>query len=127
MPFASLFRTDRAGVDRVFQLEVSLGFHSRSDTSHLPISRGFNYVNGLSTVGGQTYSAYIIGGIREGEAPMGHTSPCGTSTGSAVGVSAGYNPLAIGTETDGSLAQQAGRAALFALKPTAGSVLREGA
>ena len=34
--------------------------------------------------------------------------------------------MAIGTETEGSLIQPAGRAALFALKPTAGSVPREG-
>lgn len=42
-------------------------------------------------------------------------------------MSAGYSPLGIGTETDGSLVQPAGRAALFALKPTAGTVPREGA
>jgi amidase len=42
-------------------------------------------------------------------------------------VPAGYSPLGIGTETDGSLVQPVGRAALFALKPTAGSVPREGA
>lgn len=41
-------------------------------------------------------------------------------------MSAGYSPVAIGTETEGSLIQPAGRAALFALKPTAGSVPREG-
>ncbi|KAF2110417.1 amidase signature domain-containing protein [Lophiotrema nucula] len=59
--------------------------------------------------------------LNEGEAPIGHTSPLGSSTGSAVGVSAGYSPLSLGTETDGSLVQPAGRAALFALKPTVGS------
>ncbi|CAG9953360.1 unnamed protein product [Clonostachys rosea f. rosea IK726] len=59
--------------------------------------KGFNSVNGFSVVGGQTNSAYINGGLKDGEA-----SPPGSSTGSAVGVSAGYSPIALGTETDES-------------------------
>ena len=43
-----------------------------------------------------------------------------------MGVSAGYSPLALGTETDGSLAQPAARAALYALKPSPGSVKVDG-
>lgn len=43
-----------------------------------------------------------------------------------MGVSAGYSPLALGTETDGSLVQPAARAALYALKPTPGSVKVDG-
>lgn len=88
--------------------------------------KGFNSINGFSVVGGQTNSAYIAGGLKEGESPMGHTSPLGSSTGSAVGVSAGYSPLSLGTETDGSLVQPAGRAALYALKPTVGSTNTSG-
>jgi amidase len=53
-------------------------------------------------------------------------SPSGSSSGSAVGVSAGYAPLAIGTETDGSLVCPAGRAALYTIKPTIGLVPQEG-
>ena len=49
-------------------------------------------------------------------------SPSGSSSGPAVGVSAGYAPLSIGTETDGSLVCPAGRAALYTLKPTIGIV-----
>lgn len=52
--------------------------------------------------------------------------PGGSSTGSAVGVAAGYSPLALGTETDGSTIQPANRAALFAIKPTHGIVSVEG-
>uniref|UniRef100_A0A8H7NGZ5 Amidase domain-containing protein n=1 Tax=Bionectria ochroleuca TaxID=29856 RepID=A0A8H7NGZ5_BIOOC len=63
--------------------------------------KGFNSVNGFSVVGGQTNSAYINGGLKDGEAVMGR-SPPGSSTGSAVGVSAGYSPIALGTETDES-------------------------
>ncbi|CAG9998783.1 unnamed protein product [Clonostachys byssicola] len=89
--------------------------------------KGFDSINGFSAVGGQTNSAYIKGGLKDGEAAMGHSSPLGSSTGSAVGVSAGYSPLALGTETDGSLVQPAARAALYALKPTPGSVKMDGA
>lgn len=53
-------------------------------------------------------------------------NPCGSSTGSAVGVSAGFSPLSLGTETVGSLVQPAARAALYALKPTVGSVHIDG-
>lgn len=49
-------------------------------------------------------------------------SPSGSSSGPAVGVSAGYAPLSIGTETDGSLVCPAGRAALYTLKPTVGII-----
>ncbi|CAH0023746.1 unnamed protein product, partial [Clonostachys rhizophaga] len=89
-------------------------------------SRGFNSINGFSAVGGQTNSAYIKGGLQDGEAAMGHSSPLGSSTGSAVGVSAGYSPVALGTETEGYLVQPAARAALYALKPTPGSVKMDG-
>lgn len=53
--------------------------------------------------------------------------PGGSSTGSAVGISAGFSPIALGTETDGSVIQPANRAALFAIKPTHGMVSLEGA
>ena len=49
-------------------------------------------------------------------------NPCGSSTGSAVGVSAGYSPIALGTDSVGSLISPATRAALYTLKPTPGSV-----
>jgi amidase len=52
--------------------------------------------------------------------------PGGSSTGSAVGVAAGYSPLALGTESDGSTIQPANRASLFALKPTHGIISLDG-
>lgn len=39
-----------------------------------------------------------------------------------MGVSAGFAPLAFGTETDGSIVRPASRAALYGIKPTVGSV-----
>ena len=50
----------------------------------------------------------------------------GSSSGPAVGVSAGYAPISIGTETDGSLVLPANRAALYTLKPTIPIISREG-
>ena len=88
--------------------------------------KGEATTNGWSAVGGQTISAYVEGGIKRDDGPMGHSNPCGSSTGSAVGVSAGYSPIALGTETDGSLVQPASRAALYVLKPTVGAVHTKG-
>jgi len=83
-------------------------------------------MNGWSAVGGQTISAYVEGGLQKNDGVMGHTNPCGASTGSAVAVSAGFAPVALGTEVDGSLVQPAARAALYALKPTVGATDLEG-
>lgn len=53
-------------------------------------------------------------------------SPGGSSAGVAVGISAGFSPLGIGTETDGSLNTPASRAALYALKVSVGSSSSQG-
>lgn len=97
---------------------------------------------GWSVVGGQTQSAYVRGGVVPDGTILGHSvcedltafaimltdsqSPGGSSTGSAVGVSAGFAPIAIGTETDGSLITQANRASLYGLRPTQGLVSLSG-
>lgn len=52
--------------------------------------------------------------------------PCGSSTGSAVGVSAGYAPLALGTESIGSIVMPASRAGLYAFKPALDTVNMDG-
>ncbi|KAH6627164.1 amidase signature domain-containing protein [Chaetomium sp. MPI-SDFR-AT-0129] len=89
-------------------------------------SRGSDMPSGWSAVGGQVQSAYILGGVDPDDSTDGHSNPSGSSSGSAVGVSAGYAPLAIGTETDGSLVCPAGRAALYTIKPTIGLVPQDG-
>jgi amidase len=43
-----------------------------------------------------------------------------------VGVSAGFGPVALGTETDGSIICPGSRAALYGIKPTVGLVSRAG-
>ncbi|KAK1833216.1 amidase signature domain-containing protein [Podospora conica] len=97
------------------------GFWERDLTS-----KGDNITSGWSALNGQTQSAYIQGGVKHREMRLGHTAPGGSSSGSAVGVSAGYSPLSIGTEADGSLCTPASRAALYGMKPTVGSTPMDG-
>ncbi|TFB01466.1 hypothetical protein CCMA1212_006409 [Trichoderma ghanense] len=76
---------------------------------------------GWSSHGGQTLSPYV-GKIEENEAILGHSAPGGSSTGSAVAVAAGFSPLAMGTETIGSIVTPSTRAGLYALKLTTGAL-----
>ena len=48
--------------------------------------------------------------------------PAGSSSGSAVGVAAGFAPISIGTESDGSIIMPACRTGLYALKISRGTV-----
>lgn len=73
---------------------------------------------GWSSRGGQTQSAYGLGAF------PGDVCTGGSSSGSAVGVSAGFAAGAIGTETDGSIKDSASRAGLYAIKTTVGLVPR---
>jgi amidase len=71
--------------------------------------------SGWSTVGGQTANPYAL-----------DRSPAGSSSGSAAGVAAGLAPLAIGTETDGSIVSPSSACGVVGIKPTAGLVSRTG-
>ena len=53
-------------------------------------------------------------------------NPAGSSLVSAIGVAAGYAPISIGTETEGSLIVPAGRAALYTIKPTISIISQKG-
>lgn len=73
--------------------------------------RSTSSVSGWSAVGGLTVN------------PHDRTrSACGSSTGSAAGVAAGLAPLAVGTETDGSIICPAAFCGVVGLKPTLGLV-----
>ncbi|MGB6455440.1 MAG: amidase [Streptosporangiaceae bacterium] len=71
--------------------------------------------SGLSTLGGQAVNPHGSG-----------RSPSGSSSGSAVAVAAGLAPLAVGTETDGSIVSPAGACGVVGIKPTLGLVSRTG-
>jgi amidase len=71
--------------------------------------------SGWSGSGGQVRNPYVL-----------DRSPCGSSSGSAVAVSANLAPLAIGTETDGSIVCPAAVNGIVGIKPTVGLVSRTG-
>ncbi|KAL0639983.1 hypothetical protein Q9L58_000811 [Maublancomyces gigas] len=95
---------------------IILGKTNMSEWANIRGSFGM-IPNGWSARGGQTQSAYVTGPFNSSE-----RDPSGSSTGSAVGVSAGFAPLALGTETDGSIVIAANRAALYGIKATVGAV-----
>ena len=71
--------------------------------------------SGYSGVGGQTFNPYDT-----------TRSPCGSSAGSGVAVAARYAPLAIGTETNGSIVCPSHANGIVGLKPTVGLLSRRG-
>lgn len=77
--------------------------------------RSTNSISGWSSVGGLTKNPYVL-----------DLSPCGSSSGSAVAVSADFCMVAIGTETDGSIACPASLCGVVGIKPTVGLVSRSG-
>ncbi|KAJ8128010.1 hypothetical protein O1611_g5628 [Lasiodiplodia mahajangana] len=90
----------------------------KANLSEMTGWKGFGVTTGWSALGGQTQSPYIVGGFKDGDKLLGHSAPAGSSAGSAAGVAAGFAPLALATETDGSITQPANRAALYGLKTT---------
>jgi amidase len=71
--------------------------------------------SGWSTLGGQAVNPHGPG-----------RNPSGSSSGSAVAVAAGLAPLAVGTETDGSIICPASACGIAGIKPTVGLVSRQG-
>lgn len=71
--------------------------------------------SGWSGRGGQTRNPYAL-----------DRNPSGSSSGSAVAVSADLCPVAVGTETDGSIISPASANGLVGIKPTVGLVSRSG-
>jgi amidase len=71
--------------------------------------------SGWSARGGQTKNPYAL-----------DRNPCGSSSGSAVAVSANLATLAVGTETDGSIVCPASACGIVGIKPTLGLVSRAG-
>lgn len=107
-------------------LEAGMLIIGKTNLSEWAGKKGYLLPGGWSAVGGQTQTPYVVGGYVKGDKFLGHSNPCGSSSGSAVGVAAGFGPLALGTETDGSITQPAGRASLYAIKATVGGLSTEG-
>ena len=77
--------------------------------------RGEMSSSGWSALGGQTKNPYDTS-----------RNPCGSSSGSGVAVSARLCPLAIGTETNGSIVCPSTANGVVGIKPTVGLVSRSG-
>lgn len=92
----------------------------KANLSELAYFKGFDLPLGWSAAGGQTKSAYGPGGFDGG------VIPAGSSSGSAVGVSAGFAAGAIGTDTTGSNLEPSSRAALFGMRASVGLISRTG-
>jgi amidase len=78
---------------------------------------------GYSSLGGQVRNAYVPVLDQKG-VPI--VRPGGSSSGSAVGVAAGFAAAAIGTETSGSLLSPANQNGVVTVKPTVGLISRSG-
>lgn len=77
--------------------------------------RSFNSTSGWSARGGQTRNPHDT-----------TRTPCGSSSGSGAAVAAGLAPIAIGTETDGSILCPSSMNGIVGIKPTLGLVSRSG-
>lgn len=91
---------------------VILGKTNLSEWANMRSSQASS---GWSGRGGQTQNPYGLG-----------RSPSGSSAGSAVAVSAGLAPLALGSETNGSIISPASMCGVAAIKPTVGVTSRAG-
>src|SRR5688572_10936295 len=77
--------------------------------------RSMQSTSGWSARGGQGRNPYVL-----------DRNAYGSSTGSAVAVAANLIPIAVGTETDGSIVAPASVCSLVGIKPTVGLVSRTG-
>jgi amidase len=91
---------------------VILGKANLSEWANFRSSRSSS---GWSSIGGQTRNPYDTA-----------RNPCGSSSGSAVAVTANLTVVAVGTETDGSVVCPAGINGVVGIKPTLGLVSRSG-
>lgn len=89
---------------------VILGKTNLSEWANI---RSNDSTSGWSAVGGLTKNPYVL-----------DRNTCGSSSGSGAAIAAGLAPLAIGTETDGSIVCPASINGIVGFKPTVGLVSR---
>jgi amidase len=91
---------------------VLLGKTNLSEWANIRASKSSS---GWSARGGQTVNPYGAG-----------RNPCGSSSGTGAAIAAGFAPIGLGTETDGSIMCPSSVNGLVGLKPTVGLVSRSG-
>lgn len=87
----------------------------KTNLTELACFKSFNTVNGFSSLAGYVLCPWNI-----------EEDPSGSSTGSAVSVALNLAPVAIGTETGGSIMSPSMKNGVVGLKPTIGFVSRRG-
>ena len=95
--------------------EAGLVILGRTNLSEWANIRSTNSTSGWSAVGGLTVNPWGAG-----------RNACGSSSGSAAAVAARFAPLAVGTETDGSITCPAGVNGVVGFKPSLGVVSGSG-
>nr|MDA8409184.1 amidase family protein [Treponema sp.] len=91
---------------------IILGTTNMSEWANFRSTRS---TSGWSSEGGLTRNPYAL-----------DRNPSGSSSGSAVAVSANLCALAVGTETDGSIIAPSSKCGIVGIKPSVGLVSREG-
>ena len=95
--------------------EVGAVILAKTNLSEWANFRSSHSSSGWSSRGGQTRNPYAL-----------DRNPCGSSSGSAAAVAAGLCPVAVGTETDGSVICPSHTNGIVGIKPTLGLVSRSG-
>ncbi len=95
--------------------EAGMVLIAKTNLSEWANFRSRRSTSGWSGRGGLTLNPYFLA-----------RNPCGSSSGSGVAVSAGLAPLAIGTETNGSIVCPSSVNGIVGVKPTVGLVSRAG-
>jgi amidase len=95
--------------------EAGLLILGKANLSEWANFRGRPSASGWSALGNQTRNPFAL-----------NRTPGGSSSGSGAGVAGGLAPIAVGTETDGSILCPAAACGLVGLKPTVGLVSRTG-
>jgi amidase len=83
----------------------------KSNLSEWANFRSTASTSGWSALGGQVRNPHDVS-----------RNPSGSSSGSGAAIAAGFAPLAVGTETDGSIISPAGVCGIVGVKPTVGTV-----
>lgn len=87
----------------------------KTNLSEWANSRSTHSVSGWSGRGGQTRNPYAL-----------DRNPCGSSSGTAAGISANLAAAGIGSETDGSIVCPSSMCGIVGIKPTLGLISRSG-
>jgi amidase len=95
--------------------EAGMVILGKTNLSEWANFRGNRSTSGWSGRGGQTRNPYAL-----------DRNPSGSSSGSAVAVSANLCPVAVGTETDGSILSPSSFNGIVGIKPTVGLISRAG-